>query len=391
MKQTRRHFLVNGSSRALVLTTLPLAITSTGVTAVTADSPGPQAPWLLAGTDLGDARLNALSHGILAPNPHNRQPWIFELRGDSEVMVYCDLERRLPETDPFDRQIVIGFGCMLELTRLAAASAGYRVEIQTFPEGAGQTRLDARSVALLNFRRDSSVNADPLAARMLERRTTRSVFQETPVALSTLEALVGGVGSVPGIGIDGTVDQQQVSRLTRIAADAWNAEYTHGPTRRESIDLMRIGSKAVASSPDGVALDGFLIEVARLLKIITPLKLDTPGTMAYEQGLSVYGAAIESARGFVWLHGDNTRASQLAAGAAWVRLNLAAQNLGVAIHPLSQALQEFDAVSGQYAALHKALAVDAPQRLHMFARIGYARFDDPSPRWPLETRMQSNA
>jgi heterotetrameric sarcosine oxidase gamma subunit len=32
-------------------------------------------PWRRAGQSLGDPRLDALAYAILAPNPHNRQPW----------------------------------------------------------------------------------------------------------------------------------------------------------------------------------------------------------------------------------------------------------------------------------------------------------------------------
>jgi hypothetical protein len=38
------------------------------------------APWDMAGA-YPDPRLRALSHALLAPNPHNRQPWMAELVG----------------------------------------------------------------------------------------------------------------------------------------------------------------------------------------------------------------------------------------------------------------------------------------------------------------------
>ncbi|MEM1375917.1 MAG: hypothetical protein AAGG69_00870 [Pseudomonadota bacterium] len=40
------------------------------------------APWDQAG-NYDDARLRALSYALLAPNPHNRQPWEAELVGKS--------------------------------------------------------------------------------------------------------------------------------------------------------------------------------------------------------------------------------------------------------------------------------------------------------------------
>ena len=70
-------------------------------------------PWDDLQTTTLDMRLNAFRHAILAPNPHNRQPWQIQLVGTDQAVITCDLDKRLPETDPFDRQITIGFGAFL--------------------------------------------------------------------------------------------------------------------------------------------------------------------------------------------------------------------------------------------------------------------------------------
>ncbi len=93
-----------------------------GLFAVTRTPERALAPWAaIEDPPPADVRLDAFRHAILAPNPHNRQPWLIKLVGVDEALIFCDLERRLPETDPFDRQILIGFGCFLELARIAAA------------------------------------------------------------------------------------------------------------------------------------------------------------------------------------------------------------------------------------------------------------------------------
>ena len=37
-------------------------------------------PWTGLDQPVADPRLDAFRHAILAPNPHNRQPWIADLR-----------------------------------------------------------------------------------------------------------------------------------------------------------------------------------------------------------------------------------------------------------------------------------------------------------------------
>ncbi|MEO1642986.1 MAG: twin-arginine translocation pathway signal protein, partial [Pseudomonadota bacterium] len=83
-----------------------------------------RAPWRDAG-QYEDVRKRALSYALLAPNPHNLQPWLVSLDGDDGLTLYHDSKRRLPVTDPYDRQITIGCGAFLELLSLAAAQEGY--------------------------------------------------------------------------------------------------------------------------------------------------------------------------------------------------------------------------------------------------------------------------
>jgi len=47
-----------------------------------------------------DVRKWILSYAILAPNSHNLQSWLVDLRTPGEIMLYCDPTRLLPKTDP---------------------------------------------------------------------------------------------------------------------------------------------------------------------------------------------------------------------------------------------------------------------------------------------------
>lgn len=120
------------SRRDLLLATggFGLVLAGTGIYSVTKRPGTALQPWEATAADADDVRLHALRHAILAPNPHNLQPWLFRLEGTNRVMVLHDAGRRLPQTDPHDRQITIGFGGLLELARQAAAQRGHRLEIE---------------------------------------------------------------------------------------------------------------------------------------------------------------------------------------------------------------------------------------------------------------------
>jgi hypothetical protein len=130
MGVSRRTIVLSAGGASLAL------IGAGGLFAVTRTPSRALAPWReIESPPPADLRLDAFRHAVLAPNPHNRQPWLIQLVGQDQAVLYCDLDRRLPHTDPFDRQILIGFGCFLEIARIAAAERGVKMQIQVFPEG----------------------------------------------------------------------------------------------------------------------------------------------------------------------------------------------------------------------------------------------------------------
>lgn len=69
---------------------------------------------------------------------------------------------------------------------------------------------------------------------------------------------------------------------------------------------------------------------------MTPEKAMTPGTLAYQGGIDYALGWVEATPSFGWLVSpDNSRTRQVESGEVYVRLNLQAAALGVAIHPVS--------------------------------------------------------
>src|SRR5207253_1615 len=66
---------------------------------------------------------------ILAANPHNSQPWVFELSPD-RINVFADQSRNIGAVDPLRREMYVGLGAALENLMLAAPANGYRANLQ---------------------------------------------------------------------------------------------------------------------------------------------------------------------------------------------------------------------------------------------------------------------
>ncbi len=344
-------------------------------------------PWERAGS-YADPRMRALSWALLAPNPHNRQPWLADLSEAGVITLYADRERMLPQTDPLNRQITIGLGCFLELLRMAAAEEGYRAETALFPQGSNDAGLDQRPVARITLAEDPAVAKDPLFAQASVRRSNKEPFDVSkPVAVETLDQIAIVVRN--GARFGGVVDLVEVLKWRALTHEALRIEVETPQTFQESVNLFRIGRREVDANPDGIDFSGPLFETLHMTGLFTREMAGDPTSLAYKSGMEAIFANTDTAMGHVWLvTNDNSRQTQIATGADWLRVNLAATSFGLGIQPLSQALQEFPEMAGPFRQAHERLAPNGGT-VQMLARIGYGPVVGPSPRWPLESRIMN--
>lgn len=385
MKLSRRAFILGGGA----LTVVAGAGIAAGAFALTRTPSRALKPWESAeAASYADPRMRALAYAILAPNPHNRQPWLIELRGESELLVHFDSERRLPETDPFDRQITIGLGCFLELLRLAAAADGYQVMIRPFPEGEPVPLLDARPIAVVAFSQISAEAKETLFRHVLKRHTNRAAFDlDRPVPGDALDALRRAAIAPELVSLTG--DAPMVEALRALTWRSFEIEIRTKRTFLESTRLLRIGKREINKNPDGIAIEGFFPDLMATLGVISSKDLENPDEAEIVQTLDRFRPAMMSGMAYVWLLSvGNSRLEQLAAGRDWLRVHLAATELGLGLQPVSQALQEFDEMRENFIEAHERLGAPPGGRVQMLGRLGYGPAVGPSPRWPLETRIK---
>ena len=128
-----------------------------------------------------DVRTWIFSYVILAPHSHNLQSWLVDLGQPNEITLYCDLNRLLPETDPYSRQTMMSQGTFLELLDLAARERGQRAEIELFPKGeVDSKKLDRHPTARIRITADPTVKKDPLFSQILKRRHASKCWAKRP-------------------------------------------------------------------------------------------------------------------------------------------------------------------------------------------------------------------
>lgn len=340
-------------------------------------------PWSAAGR-YADPRMRALSWAILAPNPHNRQPWLVDLSQPDTAILFVDPDRLLPHTDPFNRQITIELGCFLEILRIAALEDGLAVTFDLFPEGESAAGLDGRPVAISRFT-PTTQGRDPLFAQVPHRRSNKEPFDtDRPVQTEVLDA-VAHAATVFRMGH--TNDMAEVAALRDLSLRAIRIEFETERTLRESVDLFRIGRREVEANPDGIDFTGPMFETLERTGLFTRETAMDPDGIVARSADAAFAANFNSAMAHLWqVTPGNTRTDQIRAGADWVRINLAATALGLSLQPLSQALQEFPEMAGPYAEIHGRLAPRGGT-VQMWARVGYGPQVPVSPRWPLEEKI----
>lgn len=340
-----------------------------------------------------DPRRFMLAHALLAPNPHNRQPWIADLSVPGQIGLVCDGERLLPHTDPFGRQILLGCGAFVELAVIAGHQLGRQVEVQAFPEGAPPAQALPRGtrVAVLRLGAAGSARPDPLFAQITRRHTSKSAYAEgrslPPALVAGWREGAAGLGLMAGLA-DAPATQAQLRQITRAA---YEIECLTPRTWLESAELMRIGPDAIRQHRDGISINGTMPRLLHGLGLFDPMEVPQRGAASFTRVMERW-TPFETGSGYLWLATrGNDRASQLAAGRAYVRAHLQATAAGVDMHPLSQALQEFAEMRPQFDAVHRALGLDPrDQTLQMLARTGYAlQPAGPSPRRGLQDLLRA--
>lgn len=329
------------------------------------------APWADAGS-YAEPRRRALSYALLAPNPHNRQPWVVDLPGKDQIVIWRDKAKNLPHTDPFDRQLTIGMGCFVELLTLAAAQDGYLAKTKLFPDG------EDGPVAIVTL--SPGGEPDPVFAHVHARRTVRGPYQDDQVTNDQAASLSAHARVIRA--------DDQVRALRKLSVEAMEIELETDLTWRESVELTRIGKAEINAAPDGISIsDPFLEGLALIGALSREAMLDRSST-AYQQGLSMLKAALDATPAYaVITTAGNTRADQIEAGRRWMRMTLTATGLGLSMQPVSQALQEYPEMTGHYQQAHELLA-GAGETVQMLGRLGMGADTAPAPRWPLESRLR---
>ncbi len=350
--------------------------------------------WSGPSPDESDIRLAVLAYAMLCPNPHNKQPWLIEFTSPNSMDLYVDPTRLLPATDPLYRQIHIGQGTFLETLAIAATSFGYRADIQYFPQGMySNTQLQDKPVASIHLIEDKQVQTDPLFAHLLTRQSNKREYsnealsKQHTLSLQTFHA----ENSVSSFTL---VDSNKAKqKMEQVLTQAMEIEVGNKARDEETIKMFRFNQQEINQYRDGfgvaqAGVTGFkkiLIENI----ILSRESVEKDPTAFGEQAVEMTQKTAASTKTFGMMTTQgNSRLDQVKVGREYYRMNLKTTALGLAQHPMSQVLQEYDdmlALQEDFKAFFNIKKTDTVQ---MLFRIGKAEATPHGPRRTVQSLLK---
>lgn len=350
---TRRQFVSTGAAAALAAPVL----------ARRRARPGPKATSALPpGLDDGLARLLGLA--ALAPSSHNAQPWTVHVTGPRDLSIGLDAARRLPEVDPTGRELALSAGCFVENLAQAAAAEGLELELSPAAAEPGTGPL-----AHVRLVQGGSRAGGP--DRIHRRRTLRSCHLPRPLAPADLAILLEAAGPGAAFFPRGTPEALAVAEAT---VAAMRRQTWRDPAQRELAGWIRFRAEEADLHRDGLTVAS--MEASGVAAFFMSRFLDRESVMGRgfrEKGIELCARQASEGAGYLALTSpDGSTASLLDAGRRFERVALLVRERSLALHPMSQALEE----SPWREELASTLQLARP--IQFLVRVGYVgRYPEP--------------
>lgn len=320
--------------------------------------------------------LKAIAIGVNTANPHNTQPWKFQIMGDTKAIMYVDNTRLLPETDPPARQIHMGCGCFLETLRIGSTHFGYQSYIHILPEGSYTfEEIGTKPIAFIELKKES-IPRDELYENIYTRRTNRSKYNPGKFEEGTIETLISYTNPKASriLYKDSDFDMQ---KLTDMCFEAMKIEVKTYRTMEENRIWLRRNQKIAAEERDGIDLkSNGMGDIPRFFSE-KMAKADAPKYAHEEKYQNMFLKSFKeklttSSAMAYFVTETNELSDWINCGRDFTRFNLAADKAGIAMHHLNQVLQEYDEMKKVRTEFEKCVDIKSPKKIQLVLRLGRA-------------------
>lgn len=273
--------------------------------------------------------------GILAANPHNSQPWIFQIT-DSTIDLFADRKRQIGVIDPFLREMYIGLGCAVENMMLAAGAEGFSATLKLMPNPAEENH--AAHIELV----PSSSPPSSLYSAIPNRHTDRGAYDTTrSMATETFEEIEALIAETE-VRLFWYKEAADRARFSKVATESAEALIADDQQSMDSHAWWRQDWDQLQETADGITLDaqalGPITPIAKLLPDLSRQQNDATFVKNVRQIMLPTAAAF----GILAVKDRSNNIQRLNCGRVWERIHLWGTTQGIAMQPLNQMCERVD-------------------------------------------------
>ncbi|UCF89926.1 MAG: hypothetical protein JSW39_16675 [Desulfobacterales bacterium] len=375
MNLCRREFLKTGLAAGSLLTGAGALMTScSGITRAKLTSVNASDEPI---ADLDKRHIAILNYASLAPSGHNSQPWIVKIVEKNKWIIGADPDRRLPAVDPNNRELMLSLGAFAENLFLAAGTFGLKAEMQII----AKTSFDQEIIEVTL--KESKSESYPLK-RITQRMTAKHGYLANEIKKEDMTALSGHLKGRLFYFPRGTEHAQCIEEG---AVENFRIQANRGDALQELAKWLRLGNEDAKRHRDGLTTEGMEIRGFSgwfVRNFFKPEDFMKPRFR--RQGIYLTEKLAQQGGGWFIVNSEgNTVADWIDTGRRFERLALMARERNIAIHPMTQHLEE-KAGQKQIADNHDANIM--PQ---FVLRVGYlSKYPDPvSLRRPVSWFVKS--
>lgn len=322
--------------------------------------------------DLSTQAKTILYHASLAPSARNTQPWGVRIERPGMWMIEADVKRRTPRIDPDNRELLLSIGAFAENLSLAAGALGFRTGMKVVaqnPHDKDVIRVTLEKIRPTGF---------PLQ-KIKKRRTVKHGHRRRDLTGADIKALTG---HMKGHALYFPRESRHASCIAEATVEAYRVQAGRDDVQRELVDWLRLSDRDAIKYRDGLSAEG--MEMRGLKGWIVRHFIKAEDFMKpsnRQQGVALMSKLAHEGGGWLVITSPGRSTGDLIeCGRRFERMALLARERGIAIHPMTQILEEKSGLD--QLTLHHGRDFHA----QFILRVGYLeRYPEPvSLRRPVE-------
>jgi len=273
-----------------------------------------------------------LHHASLAPSGHNTQPWRVKIVSENEWIIGWDKTRSLPAVDPENRELLLSIGTFCEALNIAAKSIGLECVKKVIAKNAFSPEL-----VKISFKTSAGSNMQMNA--LTKRRTIRNGYQSNKLNHEDMKQILQNLNCHVYTFDKGSSEAGIIERavLESNRIQAWRDD-----AQSELADWIRWRDKDAEKHRNG--LTPASMEINGIAGVYVKHFFNREDVMSESfrnQTVEITEKQLSSYGSWVVLSTDKENPETLInTGGDFLQLGLNAYNRKIALHPMTQPLEE---------------------------------------------------